>query len=122
MDLDGLENVTHPDTNNIQEAITWLYNCDFFIGISSGISWLTWALDKEIILISGFTDTFHEFSTPHRIINKDVCNSCWHNKNFLFDKGDWNWCPIHKNTEKQFECSKSITFDVVKEKMDKLLH
>ena len=122
MDLDSLENVTHPNTKNIQEAITWLYNCEFFIGISSGISWLTWALGKEVILISGFTDVFHEFSTSHRVINKDVCNSCWHNKNFLFDKGDWNWCPIHKNTEKQFECSKSITFNMVKEEMDKLLH
>ena len=121
MDLDNLENVTHPDTKNIQEAITWLYNCDFFIGISSGISWLTWALGKEVILMSGFTDVFHEFNTPHRVINKDVCNSCWHNKNFLFDKGDWNWCPIHKNTERQFECSKSITFDMTKEEIDKLL-
>ena len=122
MDLDNLENIIHPDTKNIQEAITWLYNCDFFIGISSGISWLAWALNKEVVLISGFTDIFHEFSTPYRIINKDVCNSCWHNKNFLFDKGDWNWCPIHKNTEKQFECSKSITFNIAKEKIDKLLH
>jgi autotransporter strand-loop-strand O-heptosyltransferase len=121
MDLDSLENIIHPDTKNIQEAITWLYNCDFFIGISSGISWLAWALNKEVVLISGFTDIFHEFSTPYRIINKDVCNSCWHNKNFLFDKGDWNWCPIHKNTEKQFECSKSITFDMAKEEIDKLL-
>ena len=119
MDLDSLENVTHPDTKNIQEAITWLYNCDFFIGISSGVSWLAWALNKKVILISGFTDVFHEFSTPYRIINKDVCNSCWQNTDFLFDKGDWNWCPINKDTEKQFECAKLITFDRVRKEIDR---
>jgi hypothetical protein len=55
----------------------------------------------------------NEFFTPFRIINKNVCHGCWNNPKYTFDKGDWNWCPKLKNTDRQFECSKSITSDVV---------
>ena len=122
MDLKGLKNVIHPQTNSIHEAISWLYNCEFFIGLSSGISWLAWALDKKVVMISGFTKTFNEFDTPYRVINKNVCNGCWNDEKYKFDGGDWNWCPINKNTNKQFECSKQITFEMVKHKIDKILN
>ena len=118
MDLNGLENVLHPTAVGLEDAASWMQHCEFFIGISSGISWLAWALNKEVVLISGFTDIFHEFSTPYRIINKDVCNSCWHDKNFPFNKGDWNWCPKQKGTDRHFECSKEITFEMVKETIE----
>ena len=117
MDLQGLNNVIHPKTNDIQEAITWLTNCEFFIGIGSGISWLSWALNKKVILISGFSKSFAEFNTPYRIINNSVCNGCWNDINFKFDAGNWNWCPKNKN----FECSKEISFEMVKEKIDKVI-
>jgi hypothetical protein len=32
---------------------------------------------------------------------------------FKFDKGDWNWCPEHKGTERQHECHKLITSEMV---------
>jgi autotransporter strand-loop-strand O-heptosyltransferase len=122
MDLKGLNNVIHPTTSSIDDAITWLHNCEFFVGLSSGISWLAWALKKKVVMISGFTKEFNEFYTPYRIINKNVCNGCWNNIKYKFDAGDWNWCPAFKNTNRRFECSKSITFDVVKEKIDLLLN
>ena len=53
------------------------------------------------------------------IINKEVCNSCW--SNYEFDPGDWNWCPVHKGTKRQFECSKTITGSDVIEKIRNLL-
>lgn len=117
MDLQGLNNVIHPKTKNIQEAITWLINCEFFIGIGSGISWLSWALNKKVILISGFSKSFAEFNTPYRIINDAVCNGCWNDINFKFDASNWNWCPKNKN----FECSKEISFEMVKEQIDKII-
>ena len=30
-----------------------------------------------------------------------------------FDKGDWNWCPLWKGTQRQFECTKTIGSDRV---------
>ena len=103
----------------LQERVTDIYNCEFFVGLSSGLSWLAWALGKKVILISGFTKPSHEFSTPYRVINKEVCNSCWNKEEF--DKGNWNWCPYHEGTEREFECSKEITFEMVKEEVDQLV-
>lgn len=121
MDLKGLNNVLHPKTSSLTEAIEWLYNCEFYIGLSSGISWLAWSLNKKVIMISGFTKNFNEFHTPFRIANESVCNGCWNNTRYKFDPGDWNWCPVHKNTNKQFECSKTIDFDSVKNYINKVI-
>jgi|694.fasta_scaffold23607_2 autotransporter strand-loop-strand O-heptosyltransferase len=121
MDLKQLNNVLHPKTNTLDEAINWLFNCEFFIGLGSGISWLTWSLNKKVVLISGFSKKFAEFETPYRIINESVCNGCWNNQNHKFNPGDWNWCPEHKNTIRQFECTKQISFDMVKEQIDRVI-
>lgn len=120
MDLRGLNNVIHPETKNIQEALTWLYNCEFFVGLSSGVSWLAWCLKKPVLLISGFTKKFNEFYTPYRVINENVCNGCWNDINNKFDGGDWNWCPKYKDTNRHFECSKQITFEMVKKYIDNI--
>ena len=122
MDLQGLKNVIHPQTQSIHEAISWIYNCEFFVGLSSGNSWLAWALNKKAVMISGFTKSFNEFFTPYRVINENVCNGCWNDIKYKFDGGDWNWCPVYKNTKKQFECTKQITFEMVKEKIGLLLN
>lgn len=122
MDLKGLNNIIHPETKTLDDVVNWLYNCEFFIGLSSGVSWLAWAINKKVILISGFTKKYNEFFTPFRVINESVCNGCWNNPKHKFDAGDWNWCPIYKNTNKQFECSKQITFEMVKIQINKLLN
>ncbi len=98
---------------DIHETINLLYNCEFFIGLGSGLSWLSWTLKKPTILISGFSLPKTEFFTPFRIINKNVCYGCWNDPNYNFDKGDWNWCPKLKGTDRQFECSKEITAQTV---------
>lgn len=118
MDLKPLKNALYVDTPNIQDALSWLYNCEFFIGLGSGISWLAWALRKDVVLISGFSKRYAEFSTPYRIINENVCHGCWNDLSHNFDPGDWNWCPRNKN----FECSKEITFEMVKEKIDQIVN
>ena len=105
---------------SLQDRITDIYNCEFFIGLSSGLSWLAWALGKKVILISGFTETFNEFSTPYRIINKEVCHGCWNKEDF--DRNNWNWCPYHEGTDRQFECTKKISHQEVKKEIDKILN
>ena len=122
MDLQGLKNVIHPQTQSIHEAISWIYNCEFFVGLSSGNSWLAWALDKKVLLISGFTKSFNEFFTPYRVINESVCNGCWNDIKYKFNAGDWNWCPKYKNTKKQFECTTEISFEMVKEKLINIIN
>jgi autotransporter strand-loop-strand O-heptosyltransferase len=106
----------------LTDRINDLYFCDFFIGLGSGLSWLAWALNKPVVLISGFSAPKAEFYTPYRVINEHVCNSCWNDVECMpFDSGDWMWCPRHKGTPREFECSKEITFEMVKKQIDRLL-
>jgi autotransporter strand-loop-strand O-heptosyltransferase len=114
--------VDRTGNRDIQERITDIYNCEFFIGLPSGLSWLAWALNKKVILISGFSDPKTEFYTPYRIINKNVCNSCWNDQNFIFSYTDFIYCPRHKNTEKMFECTKQIHPNIIIENINKLLN
>lgn len=113
-----LNNLEELNDKSIENTMNVIYHSEFLIGLSSGLSWLSWALNKHVVMISNFTKENHEFtSNCTRIINKSVCNSCWNNPNFKFDKGDWNWCPIFKGTERHFECHESITSDMIINKL-----
>lgn len=109
-----LKNVTQLKDTSIENTLSVLHHSEFFIGLSSGLSWLAWAAGKHVVMISNFTESDHEFTTnTTRIINQSVCNGCWNKDKFKFDKGDWYWCPEHKNTPRHFECHKSITSEMV---------
>ena len=106
------QGVTKYKGGSTQEVINDLSECEFFIGLGSGLSWLAWACELPVVLISGFSERFAEMETNcYRVINENVCHGCF-NKDRL-DAGDWNWCPEHKDTERQFECSKQISSKMV---------
>jgi autotransporter strand-loop-strand O-heptosyltransferase len=114
------DGVIKVNNKSLEEIGSILQNSKFFVGIGSGLSWYSWALNVPTILISGFSKPHQEMeSDVIRVINKDVCNGCF--GKHLFDRGDWNWCPEHKGTERQFECSKTITFDTIKPHIENLL-
>jgi autotransporter strand-loop-strand O-heptosyltransferase len=92
----------------------WLKHADFFIGLSSGLSWLAWAIGTPVVMISGFTHPRNEFTTPYRVINYHTCNSCWNDPLADFDRTDFLSCPRHKNTPRQFECTRLIAAEQVK--------
>ncbi len=118
--IDGVQNLKDDSMLNTMNVI---HHSEFVIGLSSGLSWLSWGLGKHVVMISNFTESDHEFtSNCTRITNPDVCNGCWNNPMFKFDKGDWFWCPEHKGTERQFECHKSITPEMVINKIQHLLN
>jgi len=112
---------------SLEESINYLTHCEFFIGLSSGLSWLAHALGKKVALISNFTEDWCEFDLTDpdyiKITNKLVCNGCWNRVNidFSFSPGEWYWCPRHQNTERQFECHKSITPEMVIEQIKPFL-
>ena len=99
-----------------------IHHSKFLIGLSSGLSWLAWAMGKHVVMISNFTSSDHEFtSNCTRITNRSVCSGCWNKPEFKFDKGDWNWCPEHIGTPRQFECHTSITSKMVIDKIQNLI-
>ena len=93
----------------LAERARWLRHAAFFVGLSSGLSWLAWAAGTPVVLISGFTHPTNEFETPYRVINWHACNSCWNDPKLMFDHKDFLWCPRHAGTARQFECSRLIT-------------
>ncbi len=104
--------VTKFETPTTEDALKVIQESELFIGISSGLAWLAWGAGTETILISGFTHkNIEPLNGIRRIINENVCHGCW--STHIFDKGDWNWCPVHQKTNRQFECSKSITSEQV---------
>ena len=105
----------------LQERVDLLYHADFFVGLSSGLSWLAWAVGKPVVLISGFSLPVNEFYTPYRIINYHVCNGCWTDSAIEFVHNDFEWCPRHKHTDRQFECTRFITPDYVNRVIDRLM-
>jgi autotransporter strand-loop-strand O-heptosyltransferase len=98
---------------SLENTMNYIHHSEFFIGLSSGLSWLAWAINKPVVMISNFTEENHEFQCI-RPINKNVCNSCWNSHKYRFDK-TWNWCPVHAGTPRMFECQTSIkSEDVIK--------
>lgn len=123
---DGYMGNKHPQgieylfNNDIETVINTLQRSTLFIGISSGLSWLSWAVGTKTCLISGFTDPKTEFEDCIRISPEpQVCQGCFNLEKL--DPGDWNWCPKHKGTDRQFECTKTISSSKVIEKISKFL-
>lgn len=103
----------------IAERIAMLKNASAFIGISSGLSWLAWAVGTKVIMISGHTDEWYEFKCYRISPPANVCHGCWHD--YVFDKGNWNWCPVNEHTNRQFECTKQIESNVVIDAINNVL-
>ena len=106
---------------SIQDVIDDLATCEFFIGLGSGLSWLAWSVGLPVVLISGFSEKWAETRLDtYRVINESVCHGCF-NWDRL-DAGDWNWCPKHKGTKQQFECTKEISSKMVIDKINIILN
>jgi len=93
----------------LAERARWLRHAAFFVGLSSGLSWLAWAAGCPVVMISGFTHPTNEFNTPYRVVNWHACNGCWNDPRVRFDHKDFLWCPRHAGTPRQFECTRLIT-------------
>jgi len=98
----------------LAERARWIAHAEFFVGLSSGLSWLAWAVGAKVVMISGFSHPTNEFETPYRIVNYHACNSCWNDPKHRFEHSDFLWCPRHAGTARQFECTRLITAEYVK--------
>lgn len=114
--INGTKNICN---KSIDTVINYLLNADMFFGLGSGLSWLNWSLNKHTFMINGFSKDGHEFNqNVTRIYKENTCISCWNDEVFVFDSGDWDWCPVYKGTNKQHICQKSITPNMVIEKFN----
>lgn len=114
-----LKNIIDMTGKPIEQTINNIQHSEMFIGISSGPSWLAWALDIPVILISGYSEKWAEFNDNcYRIVTPDEkCHGCFNNLDNKFDRGNWNFCPRNKN----FECSTTIHPDSVIDGINSLI-
>jgi autotransporter strand-loop-strand O-heptosyltransferase len=105
----------------LEQIINYLKHAKLFIGIGSGLSWLSWAIGCPTCLVSGFSYPYSEMKDCIRIApDESICCGCFNR--YRLDPGDWNWCPDHKNTARAFECTKSITAEQVISALQKAGH
>ena len=105
----------------LQERIDLLAGAEFFIGLPSGLSWLAWATGIPVVMIAGFTAPGTEFFTPYRVQQFHTCNSCCNDTRNKHEYGDFGACPHHRNTGREFECTRCITGAYVKRVIDKVI-
>lgn len=89
------------------KRVNLLAYADFFVGLSSGLSWLSYAAGCPVVMIVGFSLPWFEFDTPYRVQNFTKCYGCFNDVRVGF--AQVQHCPYHHGTDKQFECSYSIT-------------
>lgn len=104
--IDGVININN---KSMDVVANYLHHAKAYIGLGSGLSWFNWALGKHTYMVNGFAKPNHEFtSNITKIYNENTCIFCWNDEVFVFDPGDWNWCPVYKGTKKQHICQKNI--------------
>jgi len=119
LEPNSFDNCIQIDTPSLESKMDWIAHSEFFVGLSSGLTWVAYALRKHVFMIANFTEEWNEFNhNCTRIINKNVCHGCWNNPNFKYS-GEWEYCPVHKGTDRQYECQLSITAKMVIEEIKK---
>ena len=103
------ENLT--GDHSLMDRAKLLAHAQCFIGLSSGLAWLAHYVGCPVIMISGMSASYYEFPNPYRVVNRTVCHDCFNDKTVDFMSGDA--CPFFHGTDREFECSKSITPDMV---------
>jgi len=68
-----LKNIINNTDRKLEETINNIYKSKLFIGVSSGLAWIAWAIGKPVVMISGCTQDWNEPSDIYRVINKNVC-------------------------------------------------
>jgi autotransporter strand-loop-strand O-heptosyltransferase len=116
------EHIITPKDLSWPSTWNYLHHADLFIGLGSGLSWTNWALNKHTLMINNFIPKGYEFANNlTKIENKSVCHDCWVKPEYVFDAGDWDWCPEHKGTKLQHICMKSLSVNKVFNSVKRLL-
>jgi autotransporter strand-loop-strand O-heptosyltransferase len=112
--------IRHLTPGPIEGAIAELASSEAFVGIGSGLTWLAWTVGTPVILVSGFSENYTEMQGISRIgAPAGKCSGCFNSHRL--DPADWNWCPVNKGTNRQFECSKSIEASTVINELKRVL-
>jgi len=98
---------------NLKDCVNYISHSEFHVGTSNGLCWLAHGVGKHVVLISNVTKNWCEFTKNiTRIYDDSICNGCLNEDKF--DSTKWLWCPRNNN----FECTKKISFESFKSKIN----
>lgn len=82
---------------SLDEVFTLIKGAEFHMGVSSGLSWISWALNTPVLMVSSFSKPYCEFQSGCIRIYNDTPTSGYFNTHKL-EGQDWNWNPYKKIT------------------------
>ncbi len=103
------------------ERANLIANAEFFIGLSSGLSWVAWGVGVPVVMISGFTLPGTEFPTPYRVQQFQTCTGCANDTRNGENYKNFADCPKFGGTEREYECSRMIMVNTVTDVIRKLI-
>jgi autotransporter strand-loop-strand O-heptosyltransferase len=112
-----LTGIINHNGQSIEQTLTDISGCEFYIGLNAGPSWIAYSLNKPVVMITGVSEEWNDFPNPYRIaVNNEVCGvGCFNDPSLPINRG-WEWCP----RDKDYICTKSITEDMVISVIDRL--
>jgi len=114
-------NVVNKTGCSFEEAISLMSNADLHIGLSSGLSWIAWALNTHVVMISSFSKPYCEFQSNCTRIYNDTPTSGYFNT-YKLDPSNWNWYPFKKmNTLEDWYEIETITPEQVINEIKQIL-
>lgn len=115
----NLKGIINRTNRPMEDSMNTIQHSELYLGVSSGPSWLAWALDVPVVLVSGYSEKWGEFQDNcARIVPPEhLCHGCFNDRDAVLDRGNWNWCPRSKN----FECSTGITPEMVMKGISKFI-
>ena len=112
----NLKNVKGVHGNkDIRISLFEILESRLFVGLSSGLSWLAWAYGVPVVMVSSFTKSHNEFDC-FRVENPHSCTGCFNTFQSVKTK-----CPLFMGTERENECHKTITPEMVINKINEAL-
>lgn len=102
--LEGLY-AAEVDKDIVKGALTYIRHAELFVGLPSGLTWVSRTVGTWAVMISGFSKDFAEYKSGlDRVTNTQVCNGCYNDTAVKYDRYR-HWCPRNKG----FECTKAIS-------------
>ena len=105
---------------SLQERVDLISGATFFVGLASGLSWLAWGTGVPVVMIVGFTAPGTEFFTPYRVQQFHTCHSCANDQRYEHKYEDFGSCPRHRGTDREFECTRCISPEYVRDVIDRV--
>ena len=117
-----LANTIYVTNPSIEDAIRIVKRSKFTMTVGNGIAWLSFALKKPNILISGFSN-YCEFNEGcYRITPNVGCRGCFNRPEIPFVRDKWNYCwNADVNDGERFECAENISVKEVIRTINKLI-